>query len=747
MHRIPAPLRPVRSGAELDPRYPRQLLLHEGYTYLLTAMDGSIGAQPEEGLFDYDLRLLARHRVTVGGQVPIGPAAAPIHDERWTGILGVRHGDGSAEGPRLPQDVLELRIDRRVGCGLIERLEVTNHSMAARRGDLEIELGPGFRDVSELRDDDPLTGTTAWDWDEAEATLTVRWTASAGERTVERGLRIRVAEAPGALTFATLASGAEERFLVSLPRMLDPHERFGITLVYESLVDGAWRSPAAGSRPSPVLRDRDEERRSVRTSRPKVEATDHLADMIVERALDDILGLRNWDLEGPHMGWIVNAGAPKYLGFFGRDALTVGRQSVMFGPEPLRGALERAALTQGRADVPDRDEEPGRIVHEMRRSPLADLDLRPFARYYGSLTGAAAFVLGLWEYWAWTGDRDTTSRLLPHASAALEWAACASERHPDGLLASLQRAPHGLRHQGWKDSPEAVRERDGQAARTPSAPVEEQGWWCLALDRAARLLEAFDEPDAAARYSTEARRIRGVVEERFWMPDLGTYAMALGPDGERVESIASDPLHLLAAGLPTPERARHVVDRLFAPDMWTGWGVRTLSSDHPAYDPFAYHLGSVWPVETAAFAEGCRRYDFREELDVLASAIFASAAHCHQLRLPEVFAGHGHESVEVPTVYPSTQIPQAWSAGAVLSVVRSLLGLEAQADRRRLIVDRPYLPSWLPVLRILRLPICQTTVDLEFERRADGAVDWRVLDASGPIDVVRGGASPVVGPS
>jgi len=381
----------------------------------------------------------------------------------------------------------------------------------------------------------------------------------------------------------------------------------------------------------------------------------------------------------------------------------------------------------------------------MRRSPLADLELRPFARYYGSLTGAAAFVLGLCEYWAWTGDRDTTSRLLPHASAALEWAGRASERHPDGLLASLQRAPHGLRHQGWKDSPEAVRGPDGRAVRTPSAPVEEQGWWYLALERAARLLEAFDEPSAAARYRSEARRIRDVVEERFWVPHLGTYAMALGPDGERVETIASDPLHLLAAGLPAPDRARRVVDRLFAPDMWTGWGVRTLSSEHPAYDPFAYHLGSVWPVETAAFAEGCRRYGFRAELDVLASAMFASAAHCHQLRLPEVFAGHGHESVEVPTVYPSTQIPQAWSAGAVLSVVRSLLGFEAQADRRRLVVDRPYLPSWLPALRIVRLPICQTTVDLEFERSADGAVEWRVLDASGPIDVVAGIPAPAVG--
>ncbi|MFL5722086.1 MAG: glycogen debranching N-terminal domain-containing protein [Chloroflexota bacterium] len=749
MARMVAAQRPVRSGAELDPRYPRQLLLHEGYTYLLTAMDGSIGAQPEEGLFDHDLRLLSWHRVTVAGEVPVGAASAPIHGERWVGILGVRPRDGSAEGPRLPQDVLELRIDRRVGCGLVERLEVTNHSMASRRADLEVTLGTGFRDVSELRDEEPLRGETHWTWKESEGSLTVRWTASAGERSMERGLRVRVLEHPtqSEITFVRSESEGAERFLFQLPRVLGPHERFRLTLVYESLVDGVWRSPVDGSRPSAVLRARDDERGSVRATRPRVETSDELAGAVVERALDDILALRNWDLEGTHPGWIVNAGAPKYLGFFGRDALTVGRQSIMFGPGPLRGALERAGLTQGRLDFPDRDEEPGRIVHEMRRGPLADLALRPFGRYYGSLTGAAAFVLGLYEYWAWTGDRDTTGRLLVNASAALDWAARASERHPAGLLASVQRAPHGLRHQGWKDSDEAVRGPDGSAVPTPSAPVEEQGWWSLALDRAAVLMDAFDEPAAASRYRSEAERIRRDVEERFWVSDLGTYAVALGPSGEAVESIASDPLHLLAAGVPAADRARRVADRLFAPDMWTGWGVRTLSSEHPAYDPFAYHLGSVWPVETAAFAEGCRRYDLRSELEVLASAMFASAAHCHQLRLPEVFAGHGHEAVEVPTVYPSTQTPQAWSAGAVLSIVRSMLGLDADAEHRRLIVDRPLLPSWLPALRLLRVPICDSTVDLEFERRVDGSVDWRVLDSSGPMDVVARVPAPTAGPA
>jgi glycogen debranching enzyme len=747
MAELPAPLRPVRSGAELDPRYPRRLLLHEGYTYLLTAMDGSIGEAPDEGLFDFDLRLLARHRITIDGRTPVGPATAPTQAERWVGVLGVRHEDGSADGPRLPQDTLELRIDRRVGRGLIERLEVTNHSMVARPADLAIDLAAGFRDVSQLRDADPVSGVVDATSDADAGVLTIRWSATHGDRTVERGLRVSVVAPPPAgleLIERDASDGAGYRFRV--PCRLPPHGRLGMTLVYESLVDGRWRSPVDGGRTSAELHRRDRERATIRATRPSVETTDGLAGEVVERALDDVLALRNWDLEDDRDGWIVNAGASKYLGFFARDALTVGRQTIAFGPAPLLGALERAAQTQGRDDVPEREEEPGRIVHEMRRGPLADLGLAPFARYYGSLTGAAAFTVGLADYWSWTGDRDTTRRLLPHAMAALAWAESASRRHPAGLLASAGRAPGGLRNQGWKDSEEAIRDPAGQPVPIPNAPVEEQGWWFRALQRAAQLAETFDEPSAAAAYRERADRIREAVETRYWMPDAGTYAMALDRDAERVESIGSNPLHLLAAGLPAPDRARRLVDRLFARDLWTGWGVRTLSADHPAYDPFAYHLGSVWPVETAAFAEGCRRYGSRAALEVVASAMLAAAAHFHQLRLPEVFTGHDHRMVEVPTVYPTTQTPQAWSAGAVLSVVRSLLGLEARAAGHQLVVDDPLLPRWLPALRLRRLPVGRSTVDLEFERGADGSTSWRVLDGSGDLDVVAGRGRTSDGP-
>src|SRR3954466_849445 len=219
MARMVAAQRPVRSGAELDPRYPRQLLLHEGYTYLLTAMDGSIGAQPEEGLFDHDLRLLSWHRVTVAGEVPVGAASAPIHSERWVGILGVRPNDGSVEGPRLPQDVLELRIDRRVGCGLTERLDIFNHSMASRPADLEVTLGTGFRDVSQLREEDPFRGETRSDWNEDERCLTIRWIASAGGRSVERGVRIRVGARPAEchVAFTRTGAGDDERFVIRVP--------------------------------------------------------------------------------------------------------------------------------------------------------------------------------------------------------------------------------------------------------------------------------------------------------------------------------------------------------------------------------------------------------------------------------------------------------------------------------------------------------------------------------------------------
>jgi glycogen debranching enzyme len=266
--------------------------------------------------------------------------------------------------------------------------------------------------------------------------------------------------------------------------------------------------------------------------------------------------------------------------------------------------------------------------------------------------------------------------------------------------------------------------------------------WHRALMDATMLMDALDDHAGADARRAEAERLRAVVEERFWMPEAGTYAMAIDADGEPVRSIGSNPIHLLAAGLPAVDRARRLTDRLFAPDLWTGWGVRTLSADHPAYNPFAYHLGTVWPVDSAAFAEGCRRYGFRQELEAIVSGLFAAAGHCHQLRLPELFAGHGRPAVEVPTSYPTTQSPQAWSAGAILSAIGSMLGLDARANLHRLTVSDPWLPSWLPVLRLRRLALCGAAVDLEFERGSDGTTGWRVLDATGRIDVVDSSAIP-----
>lgn len=735
------PLVPRQSGAEVDPHHPHHLVLHEGYTYLYARLDGRIGDAAEEGLVDMDTRILSWWRLTVGGLEPIGAAAPTATSEAADAILTARPDPvpDQPEGPRLPQDTIGVRLHRRVGLGMLEELRLTNHSMADREVELAFELGADFRDAGEIGKDRRQHGRIEHRWDASRCVLTLTYVAEHDGRTVERGLRWRLIDAPGTPVVRPLETGPDEvRYRSVLPLAIASKGEVRIRAVYGSLVDGHWRSPAddAGTL-APELATRARRRAAAVEDRPIFESPDPLVPSILRQAADDLLSLRNWDLERECLpdapGWVLNAGVPTFTGFFGRDSFAAGIQAGIVAPAILRGALEVASRSQGTRHDDWREEQPGRIVHEMRRGPLAMLDIRPHARYYGSHTGAAAFVHGLSELWHWTGDLDAVRRHRPAAERALAWARDWGDLDGDGLLEYIQRSPEGLKNQGWKDSGEAIRYPDGRMVENPIATVEEQAFHYTALTRMASMLVALEDDAAADRYAAAAERVRDLIETRFWQEDLGTYAMALDRDKQPVRSVGSDALHVLAAGVAAPERARRVVDRLFQPDLWTGWGVRTLSSEHPSYDPFAYHLGTVWPVEAGFFAHGCKRYGFDEEVERIAGGLLAAAGHCHRGRLPELLAGLDAADIGVPVTYPGSKSPQAWSASATLAVIQATLGLQPFAPMHVLGLIRPRLPAWLPELTIRRLRVGEATIDLRFERQDDGSAKVTMLDREGAV--------------
>jgi glycogen debranching enzyme len=550
--------------------------------------------------------------------------------------------------------------------------------------------------------------------------MELRYTAEHGGRRIERGVRATIIAGPAPLRpddllawRLRLAAGGSET----------------VHLRFEALVDGRWRHHERETR--------EHEWHDWRAVRPQVVTDPPLFGQVVERAMDDLFALRNRDLSGDEAdAWVPNAGVPTYTGFFGRDTLTAGWQAGLMGPEITRGTLRLLAARQATEDDPFRDAEPGKLLHEMRRGPLSELDVIPQRAYYGTQTAPAMFVLALSELWHWTGDTEALRRYRETAVRALDWAATHGDRDGDGFLESFSRAPDGLQNQGWKDSNEAIRYPDGGNVSPPVATVEEQAFHILALERMAEILVALEDDDKAGRFLDRAFNLRRRWHDAFWLPDEGFYAMALDADKGPVGSIGSNPGHALGAGVIPVEHVPAVADRLLAPDLYSGWGVRTLSSGHPSYNPFGYHLGTVWPVEQATFALGMKRYGLDEAADRIVGGMIAAASQFRDLRLPELLSGLGRDESTSPVPYPDANCPQAWSASATVQLLQVALGLYPFAPLHLLAIVRPRLPEGVQSVTVRRIRVADASVSLRFDRRPDGTASHEVLEQSGRLVVM-----------
>jgi glycogen debranching enzyme len=710
----------------LDPHHPWHIA-HEGYTVLVMRPDGTLDGVQREGLFDFDTRILSHYRLILDGRTPDWVGGGVIGNEQWTAQLVLSRGAGSAVGPALPQDTFEIALRRHLGCGMAERIVVRNHSMVDADTELAIELGADFADIQEDDGVRQQQGTIEVRWDEAAAALEFLYRVAREGRTLERGLRVCVHAADSPPT----REGTTLRFHLRLPA----HGSWSARLAFASLVDGTWRQPR-GTRHDAAMRERDRMRKRWCRERTRIVTTSPLATAIIESAADTLIALRNWEYDSAPDAWLPNAGVPTYTGIFGRDTITAAWQAALLGPEMLRGTLAQLSAHQAVEDSAWRDEEPGKLPHEIRRGPLSELDIIPQRAYFGEQTAPAMFVVALAEYWHWTGDTGALTRYRAVAHRISEWAERYGDRDGDGLLEYARRSPKGLKNQGWKDSDEAIRYADGTLVDDPIATIEEQAYHYVALQRMAEILLVLGEDIEAERYLERARALYHRVNDAYWMEGENFYAMALDPGKRPVTSIGSNAGHALAAGMVPPERARAVADRLLAPDMFTGWGIRTLSARHPSYNPYAYHLGTVWPVENATFALGLKRYGLDEHVERLATAMFAAAAHFERYRLPELLGGHRRAGMEPPTIYPGSNSPQAWSASAVVQFVQVMLGLYPFAPARVLALVRPRLPAWLDALELHGVRVGNAVVSLRFTRREDGSAAHEVIARRGDLHVV-----------
>jgi glycogen debranching enzyme len=449
----------------------------------------------------------------------------------------------------------------------------------------------------------------------------------------------------------------------------------------------------------------------------------------LRQAIDDLAGLRlhhhdeiarRHPREDELDAWVPAAGIPWFVSLFGRDSLTVSVQTLSLSPRFALGSLRALGALQGDSYDDHRDMQPGKIEHEVRHGELAALHLVPHTPYYGAHEVTALFVLVAASAWRWHGDRDALDDVRPHVERALAWIDDDGDIDGDGLQEYKTRSSDGYYNQGWKDSGDGIVTGDGSLATLPIALCEHQGMVVAAKRAWADVAaEVFGDTPTAARLRSDADRLAGQIEERFWWEEQGTYYLGLDGDKRPIETVSSNPGHLLWARAVVPERAAQVVRRLMAKDMWSGWGIRTLSADHVAYDPLSYQRGSVWPHDNAIAAAGFRAYGHDAEAATVAAGIFDATAKFASQRLPELFAGLMRDAGGFPVQYLGANVPQAFSSGAIVHLVATLLGVDADAGNGVLHLS-PALPEWMSEVTLRHLGVADSSIDLRVVREGDG---------------------------
>ena len=655
------------------------LTILEGSTFCICDERGDIDGETQ-GLFTDDTRFLGLLRLTINGAKPLLLSSGVV--EYFSAAFYLRNPLAGG----LPQDTISITRERFVGEGMQDRIAVQNHAMEPLSFQLTLELATDFADILSVKEHDFALGDPA----RAEPLP-----PAAAIRYEEEHNQFVFEEADGGIARTQVIfsrRGDVDASGISYRLDLQPREEWELRVDILASIDGDAIAPRVAARRFGEEMTRVRESLAAWQLRvPQIRSDwDDLARSF-GKSVADLASLRMRG--GGRMGRLPAAGMPWFMTVFGRDTIITCLQTLLFGPELARTALEVLAELQARDDNPEVDAEPGKIVHELRSGRAAD---KWFRTYYGTVDATPLYLVLLSEVWRWTDDSALVREMKEPALRALAWIDEYGDRDGDGFVEYERRTPRGLENQSWKDSGDSQRFRDGTLARAPIAPCEVQGYVYDAKLRTAELArEIWRDRPLAERLERDAEELRRAFNERFWTDQRGGfYVLALDGEKRQVDSLCSNVGHLLWSGIVPSERVDIVVDQLMGQELWSGWGVRTMSTGDAGYNPLSYHNGTVWPHDNSLIAHGLARCARWPEAQRIVRRMLGAAAHFHH-QLPEVFAGLPRAETPFPIAYPTAARPQAWAAGTPVLLLQVLLGLEPDRRRHQLGTTAPEeIPSW-----------------------------------------------------
>jgi glycogen debranching enzyme len=648
----------------------------EGNVFVVSDRAGNINASltEPEGLFAWDTRFLSRWNMSVDGKVPNVLSTDDLH------YYEVQFFLVPATGTIYVDAELSVIRKRAVGSGFSEEITVRNESPDPVKLRVRLDADADFADLFEVKDAQQKKGELYHRVHDSTLTLGYR-----------RGMFMRE-------TFITSTSPAHfDETGLTFDLRIDPHGE------WRTRIDVAISVGATQARTRQVNGDRPAAGKDLTQwlgDAPVLRAEWAPLNRIYTRSLIDLAALRFRPLVGGG-GTLPAAGLPWFMTIFGRDSIITSLQALPFEPELAKTTLLTLAKWQGTRVDNFRDEEPGKILHEIRYGEMSAFEERPQSPYYGAADVTALYLVLLDEYVSWTGDQKIARDLEVAARAAIRWIDEFGDHDGDGYVDYERRNKEtGLENQCWKDSWNSILFADGKMSKLPRATCEIQGYVYDAKIRAARLARTvWNDPELAARQEASAADLKARFNRDYWLEDRGCFALAIDGDKKRVDSITSNIGHLLWSGIADEDKAKRCAEMLMDDRMFTGWGVRTMAEGEGGFNPIGYHLGTVWPHDNAIVAAGLARYGYHAEAARIAAGILQAALFFNG-RLPEAFAGYNRRLTQYPVEYPTACSPQAWATGAPLMLIRTMLGLESMNGRLFVEPHVPVVAGWLELLDI-----------------------------------------------